>query len=125
MAAMVQWALLLMMPACAMGMVIQRVTGAGQSEITHASSGGGTHIYLAGTDIGSAFAPPSVFIGVNAEASCTVQPFTSNRNRLHCIVNPENVPAPDADFNRTGDFCAAAKKRHGFCGPWVEAAPEY
>ena len=28
--------------------------------------------------------------------------------------------AVDADFNQTGDFCAAAKKRNGFCGPWVD-----
>ena len=26
---------------------------------------------------------------------------------------------PDADFNQTGNFCAAAKLRGGFCGPWV------
>ena len=31
------------------GMVIQRVFGANNSELAHASSGGGTHMYLAGT----------------------------------------------------------------------------
>ena len=28
--------------------------------------------------------------------------------------------APDADFNQTGDFCAAAKANNGFCSPWVQ-----
>ncbi|KOO31606.1 fibrocystin [Chrysochromulina tobinii] len=99
-----RWAVLLMLPAFALGMVIQKINGAGQSEISHASSGGGTHIYISGTDIGSAFAPPKVFIGINADAECVVQPFTSNRNRLHCIISPENLPAPDADYNLTGRF---------------------
>ena len=27
--------------------------------------------------------------------------------------------APNADFNQTCNFCAAAKARGGFCGPWV------
>ena len=73
-------------------MVIQRVFGANDSEVGHASAGGGTHVYLAGTDIGSAFAPPEVFIGINADARCVVQPFTSTKNRLHCIVNPKRLP---------------------------------
>ena len=32
--------------------------------------------------------------------------------------------APDADFNKTGNFCEAAKERGGFCGPWVASANE-
>lgn len=32
--------------------------------------------------------------------------------------------APDADFNETGDFCAAAKLRNGFCGPWVKTGKQ-
>ena len=114
------------------GMVIQRVFGANNSEVMFASSGGGTHVYLAGTGMcasrldararlhdplhagpcssradftnrradsraasgcafrrGSAFSPPSVFIGINADAECAVQPFTSTRNRLHCIMCAE------------------------------------
>ena len=61
--------------------VIQRVFGANSSEISHASAGGGTHVYLAGSGIGSAFAPPTVYVGIGADAECVVQPFTSTRNR--------------------------------------------
>ena len=83
-------------------MVIQRVIGANRSEVAYASAGGGTHIYLAGTGIGSAFAPPDVFIGINADARCVVQPFTSTRNRLHCIVYAEGLPPPDVVYTPAG-----------------------
>ena len=38
------------------GAVIQKIFGANTSKIGFASSGGGTHVYLTGTDLGSAFA---------------------------------------------------------------------
>ena len=38
------------------GAVIQKIFGANTSQIGFASSGGGTHVYLTGTDLGSAFA---------------------------------------------------------------------
>ena len=88
--------------ACAM--VIQRVFGANNSEVMFASSGGGTHVYLAGTDLGSAFAPPQIFLGINAEAECVVQPFTSSRNRLHCIISAEGLPPPDLIYAAAGRF---------------------
>ena len=91
-------------PALVHSAIIQRVTGANQSEVSHASCGGGTHVYIAGTDIGSAFAPPVVFVGVNADAQCVVQPFTSNRNRLHCIVSAALLPAPDPLYSTTPRF---------------------
>jgi len=93
---------LLLLPTFAMAAVVQKVAGPDQSEVSHASSGGGAHIYLSGVDIGSAFAPPKVFIGINADAECKVQPFTSSRNRLHCIVSPENLPAPNPDYYPNG-----------------------
>ena len=85
-------------------MVIQRVFGANHSEVAFASAGGGTHVYLSGTDIGSAFSPPTVFVGINADAQCVVQPFTTTRNRLHCIVYAEGLPPPDALYDPTGRF---------------------
>ena len=85
-------------------MVIQRVFGANGSEVGFASAGGGTHVYLAGTDIGSAFAPPEVYVGIRADALCIVQPFTSSRNRLHCIVNAEGLPPPDVAYSPNGRF---------------------
>ena len=56
------------------------------SEIAYASAAGGTHVYLSGTSVGSAFSPPVVYVGINADAECKVQPFTSTRNRVHCIT---------------------------------------
>ena len=82
--------------------VIQRVSGANGSELTFLSAAGGAHIYIGGTDLGSAFAPPSVFIGNQAQAECKVQPFTSNRNRLHCIVHADNLPPPDWKYDPNG-----------------------
>ena len=61
-------------------------------------------MYLTGTNIGSAFSPPSVFIGINAEAECKVQPFTSTRNRVHCIIGAEGLPPTDAVYSTTGRF---------------------
>ena len=84
--------------------VINRVSGANHSELTHASSGGGTHVYLTGTDIGSAFAPPLVYIGTSAQAECVVQPFTSSNNRLHCIISARGLPVPTASYSSTGVF---------------------
>jgi hypothetical protein len=86
------------------GQVIQRLFGANNSEIGWASSGGGTHLYLSGSGIGSAFAPPTVFIGIAADAQCVVQPFTSTRNRLHCIVSAEGLPPPDLSYRAGGRF---------------------
>ena len=51
---------------------------------------------------GSAFGPPTVFIGINADAQCVVQPFTSSRNRLHCIIGAEGLPPPDVLYNPKG-----------------------
>jgi hypothetical protein len=59
-----------------------------------------------GTDIGSAFAPPDVFVGINADARCVVQPFTSSRNRLHCIVDAEGLPPPDTHYDARGRFAS-------------------
>ena len=97
-------AVLIAPPPPAGAAVIQRVFGANQSEIGWASPGGGVHVYLAGTGIGSAFAPPEVFLGINADAVCHVQPFTSTRNRLHCIVSPEGLPPPDPQYDPAGRF---------------------
>ena len=95
-----RWLLLALLPVLR-AMVIQRVTGANQSEVSHASSAGGGHVYLFGTDIGSAFSPPTVYVGLNADAQCVVQPFTSNRNRLHCILSGDGLPAPDISYSTT------------------------
>ena len=84
--------------------VIQRITGANRSELTHLSAAGGAHIYLSGTDLGSAFAPPTIFVGNRQQAECVVQPFTSNRNRLHCIVHADGLPLPPYTYDPAGSF---------------------
>ena len=76
---------LLVLPL-AHSIVLQRVHGMADSEIGHASAG--THIYLTGTDIGSAFAPPSIFLGVRTQAECQIQPFTST-----CLPAAQSVAA--------------------------------
>ena len=75
------WLVVCLVPASAF--IIQGLEGPNGTEITHASVAGGSHLYLIGTNLGSAFAPPTVFIG--SSGRCDVQPFTSTRNRLHCI----------------------------------------
>ena len=52
------WLLLLLGGlACTFGAVIQRVTGPDESEITHASVGGGVNVYLTGSSLGTPFNP--------------------------------------------------------------------
>lgn len=62
------------------------------------------HAHAPAHCIVQAFAPPEVFVGINAEARCVVQPFTSSRNRLHCIINSEGLPPPDVRYNPLGRF---------------------
>ena len=69
------------------------------SDIAKMSVAGGSHIYLIGTNLGSPFNPPYVFIG--SVARCDVQPFTSTKNRLHCIVSPHRLPPMDLEYNAT------------------------
>ena len=68
--------------------------------ITHASVAGGSHIYLIGTNLGSPFNPPVVFIG--SVARCDVQPFTSTKNRLHCITSPHRLPPISVEHEPAG-----------------------
>ena len=84
--------------------VIKDLHGPQRSEVLYASSGGGTHVYISGTDIGSAFAPPTVALGHRGEVECKVQPFTSTNNRLHCIISAANAPAPTPDYRPDGEF---------------------
>ena len=93
--------LLLLLPDTVDGFIIQRVEGPNHSAITHASVAGGSHIYLLGTGLGSPFNPPAVFLG--SAARCDVQPFTSTKNRLHCIVNPHRLPPISLEFDDTID----------------------
>lgn len=62
------------------------------------------HVYLIGTDLGSAFAPPAVYLGINAQAECKVQSFTSAKNKLHCIIAAEGLPQPLPTYSATGSF---------------------
>ena len=82
--------------------VIQRIEGSNHSEVAFVSAGGGTHVYLTGTSLGSAFAPPTILVG-NAGAQCVVQPFTSSSSRFHCVIQPENLPPPST-YNPNGTF---------------------
>ena len=62
------------------------------------------HVYLFGSDLGTAFAPPDVFLGYNAQVKCNVQAFTSTKNRLHCLIGADGVPAATTDYYEPGDF---------------------
>lgn len=84
--------------------VVKDIWGANHSELLFASSGGGTHVYLSGVDIGSAFAPPTILLGIRGHVECKVQPFTSAKNRVHCIISSENAPAPLPDYDSNGRF---------------------
>ena len=88
----------------ASGMIIQRVTGPGGKAVTHASAAGGVHLYLAGSDLGTAFSPPQIRLGVNGDAECVVQSFTSSPSRLHCIVAAIGLPAPTPVYAASGTF---------------------
>ena len=92
---------------------IQRITGPGGTPITHASVAGGSHIYLSGTNLGSPFNPPIVFIG--SVARCDVQPFTSTKNRLHCIVNPHRLPPITAEYDFDGEDAVPREVSGGGC----------
>ena len=50
--------------------VVQDIWGTHRSEVLFASSGGGTHVYLSGTDLGSPFAPPTVVLGLRGQVEC-------------------------------------------------------
>ena len=69
------WLLLLLGGlACTFGAVIQRVTGPDESEITHASVGGGVNVYLTGSALGTPFNPrarPPLM-----PPSCTICPLS-------------------------------------------------
>ena len=83
--------------------VIQRIEGSNHSELAFLSAGGGTHVYLTGTGLGSAFAPPTILIG-NAGAECAVQSFTSSSTRFHCVIQPESLPPPSTTYTSSGTF---------------------
>ena len=98
------WLLLLLGGlACTYGAVVQRVTGPDESEITHASVGGGVNVYLTGSALGTPFNPPTVLVGINGDAECVIQGFTSSVARLHCIINAAGLPPPTT-YNSAGDF---------------------
>ena len=61
--------LLLWIAALACSAVIHWITGIAQSEISHCSSGGGCHVFIRGTDLGSPFAPPTVVLGDAGQVS--------------------------------------------------------
>jgi hypothetical protein len=58
--------------------------------------GGGSSIFITGTDIGDPFNAPVVLIGNNPNPEltlCRVQSFTSTSTRVHCIVGSTRLPA--------------------------------
>ena len=96
--------LCLLLVANARAAVIKQIWGSNRSELLFASSGGGSHVYLSGANIGTAFAPPLVYLGLRGQLECSVQPFTSARNRMHCIITSINTPAPTLDYRPEGEF---------------------
>ena len=82
------WLLLLLGGlACTYGAVVQRVTGPDESEITHASVGGGVNVYLTGSALGTPFNPREL-------------PLAHN-------------PATRHDPNPLSDVCALCPRSHG------------
>ena len=79
--------------------VIQSVHGANCSELTHLSAVGGAHVCRPGTDLGSVFAPPTIFVGNQNQAECVVQPFTSSRNWVHCIDQVDGLLLPPYQYD--------------------------
>ena len=58
--------------------------------------GGGSSIFVTGTDIGDPFNAPVVLIGNNPNplmTLCSVQSFTSTATRIHCVVDSTRLPA--------------------------------
>ena len=45
-----------------------------------------------------------MLLGINGQVECKVQPFTSTKNRLHCIIGAEGVPAASPDYYKPGQF---------------------
>ena len=88
----------------ALAMVIQRPYGVAQRDISHAPAGGGSHVYLIGQGLGIAFSPPTIRVGVNGDGECVVQPLTSSRNRMPCIIGSGGLPAPTVDYQESGTF---------------------
>ena len=97
-------AALLLIAASARGMIVQRVSTSDHAELAFVSSAGGAHVFLHGVDLGSAFAPPTVRIGTYGHIECAVQPFTSTKNRIHCIIQSDNLPAPTSRYDPRGQF---------------------
>ena len=98
------WLLFLASVPLAAPAVVKSVFGSNSSELTHCSSGGGCHIYLTGTNLGSAFAPPTVLLGERYQVGCDVQPFTSAKNKVHCIVRANGAPAATPAYDAKGKF---------------------
>ena len=42
-------------------------------------------------------------MGINGDAECVVQGFTSSLARLHCIIDAAGLPLPTT-YNSAGDF---------------------
>ena len=61
--------------------------------------GGGSDLYIVGTDLGDPFNAPTVLIGNNPNplmTPCTVETFTSLSSRFHCTVDSARLPTqPD------------------------------
>ena len=85
-------------------MVIHRVTGPDEAEIANASAGGGMHLIVTGTDLGSPFSPPIIRVGVNGDAECVVQGFLSTRNRMYCVISADGLPAPTPAYSSSSSF---------------------
>eukprot|EP00908_Phaeocystis_cordata_P019737 Transcript_31336.p1 GENE.Transcript_31336~~Transcript_31336.p1 ORF type:complete len:258 (-),score=16.57 Transcript_31336:1252-2025(-) len=86
------------------GAVVRRVSGPDESEITHASAGGGVSVYLTGSALGTPFNPPTVLVGTKGDAECVVQGFTSSLTRLHCIIGAAGLPPPSLSYTSSGSF---------------------
>ena len=59
--------------------------------------GGGSSIYITGTDLGDPFKAPIVLISNNPNPTptlCTVQSFTSTATRIHCKIDPTSGRLP-------------------------------
>lgn len=67
--------------------------------------GGGSSIYITGTDLGDPFNAPTVLIGNNPNPSptiCSTQSFTSTTTRIHCKIDHDTGALPALPAGRWG-----------------------
>eukprot|EP00966_Prymnesium_polylepis_P064513 1495581-Prymnesium_polylepis.1 len=86
-------AVILLLPILVAPFSILDIEGGGPA--SSLGVGGGSELYIVGTDLGDPFNQPVVLIGNNPNpfpTPCKVEGFTSTSVRFHCTIQPEGLP---------------------------------